>query len=93
MSITINVSVDELIRFADDISNFSKYIDGDCAELEASLTQLAATMDDESVAQITYSAKQISKILMDQGPVLDNLEEKVREYAESVRRIKAILNK
>jgi len=93
MSININVSVDELRRFADYVSNFSNYIDGDCAELQSAVATLAATMDNESISTISSMVTQISNILSDQGPALDKLEEKTREYADFVARLKALVNK
>ncbi len=92
MSVNINVSIDELKRFADYVSNFSKYIDGDCAELQASVAVLAATMDEESVSAISAMVNEITRILTDQGPVLVRLEEKTRNYADFVTRLKAAAN-
>lgn len=92
MGINVNVSVEELRIFADYVSNFSKYIDGDCTELQSSVAALAATMDAESIASISATVNQIAKILSDQGPVLVKLEEKVRNYADFVTRLKAATN-
>lgn len=89
MGINVNVSVEELRKFADYVSDFSKYIDGDCAELQSSAASLAATMDEESIASISATVNQIAKILSDQGPALVNLEQKIRNYADFVARLKA----
>ena len=92
MGINVNVSVEELRRFADYVANFSKYIDGDCAELRSAVGVLAATMDQESIAVISSTVDQIARILTEQGPALTRLEEKTRNYADFVQRLKAAAN-
>ena len=87
--ININVSESELRIFADYISNFAKYIDGDCAELQAAMNSLAATMDEDSASDIVSMVNEISNILSNQTPALHNLESKVTNYADFVARLKA----
>ena len=93
MGLNVNVSVDELRRFADYVSAFSKYIDDDCAELQSAILSLTATMDEESVENISTTVNQITKILTEQGPVLVKLEEQTRNYADFVTRLKGIASK
>lgn len=90
--INVNVSVDELKRFADYISNFSKYIDSDCQELQAAVNALASTMDEDSIAATSSTVKAITKIVVEQEPALNNLQGKVMNYAEFVARLKAAAN-
>lgn len=93
MGINVNVSVETLKEFADYISKFSGYIDADCVQLQSAITTLAYTMDDDSISCIADCVRQISKILIDQKPALDRLEEKVVNYAEFVERLKAVVKK
>lgn len=90
--INVHVSVDELKRFADYISNFSKYIDSDCQELRTAVNILASTMDEESIAAISSTVNAITKIITEQEPALNNLQSKVMNYAEFVARLKAAAN-
>lgn len=90
--INVNVSVDELKRFADYISNFSKYVDSDCQELKAAVNILASTMDEDSIATIISTVNAITKIITEQEPALNNLQSKVTNYAEFVARLKAAAN-
>ena len=90
--INVNVSVDELKRFADYISNFAKYIDSDCQELRAAVNALASTMDEDSIAAISSTVNAITKIVTEQEPELNNLQGKVINYAEFVARLKAAAN-
>ena len=92
MSMNINVSVDELIRFADYVSDFGKYIDGDCQELRMSVSKLAATMDEESVATIISTVNQITRIVENKNSELTNLEHRVRDYDYFVNELKKAAN-
>lgn len=89
MGINVNVSVESLRQFADYTGNFSKYIDGDCAQLRGAISALAATMDSDSVAVIASTVDQIARILSDQEPAIRTLEQKVNNYADFVERLKA----
>ena len=85
----VNVSVDELRRFAEYVANFSKYIDGDCSELRSAVNALAATMDEDSIVAISSTVNSIAKIITAQEPALSNLHGKVVNYADFVARLKA----
>ena len=87
----INVSVDELNRFAEYIANFEKEIMGDCADLKNSLSVLAAMMDDDSISAIRSIVGDISRVLEEEGPTLKSLQEKVVNYADFVTKLKAIV--
>ena len=89
MAVNVNVSVEELRIFAEYVANFKRYIDGDCADLKSAVNVLAASMDEQSITAITQTVKEIENILVDQGPALELLREKVSNYAEFVARLKS----
>ena len=89
MGINVNVSVESLRQFAGYVDNFSKYVDGDCAQLQGAISALATTMDSDSIAVIKSSVEQITRILDEQAPTIKTLEQKVNNYADFVERLKA----
>jgi len=89
MGINVNVSVESLRQFADYTGNFSKYIDGDCAQLRGAISALSSTMDSDIVAVLASTVDQITRILNEQAPAIKNLEQKVNNYADFVERLKA----
>ena len=89
--VNINVSVDELNRFAEYVANFDKGIEGDCAELKISLSKLAAMMDEASISEIRSMVGDISRILEEEGPTLKRLQDKVLNYADFVAKLRSIV--
>ena len=88
MAININVSVEELTGFADSISEFSKCIYHDCAELTSCFQKLNDTIDQETSDIFCASVKSIETILQENQNVLHDLETKVRNYAQLVDQLK-----
>ena len=88
MARNINVSAEKLTGFADSISEFSKCIYHDCAELRSCFQKLNDTIDQETSNILHAAVKGIEDILQENQDALNNLETRVRDYARLVDRLK-----
>lgn len=88
MARIVNVSIQELQKFADDIKIFSSNISRDCIEIETAFRQVEATLDAETAGAIRSYIQTIEKILEEKSIVLKNLELSIRQYAGFVKLLK-----
>ena len=87
----INVDHKKLYEFAGYVSDFSKKINTECAEVKNATYKVASRMDPDDIHSIMRLTQNIASILEAANPELNDLQKKIVNYADMVARVKAIM--
>lgn len=89
----VNVNVDTLRTFSDEVKTFKDQIGADCLDLTEALERLRTSMDVYTIASMADTVKRIERILDDAEPLLKELGARVDAYADFVDRLKQIASR
>ena len=90
MSVEINVSFRELVRFHCLTESFKSDIDKECNNLKEALAKLKLSSSNEEIEQIKRCVKQVEEVLLNSEIDLQSLIWKISEYERFVVRLKML---
>lgn len=92
MAKRINVSIEELIEFADYVKSFSQNILDDCDELKSAFCKIEVTLDDETRGIFATFVRSIETTLSENADKLNEVEQSARQYAGVVKLLQEKMN-